>query len=466
MTELIKQDLRKLLLPYGQEHLVAHWDHLDRGDQEQLASQIRDLDLEETKLLFEQATHATPERIDWSQVHPAPVHQLPVEEADEAEAIQQGSEALRSHQVAVVLVAGGKGSRLGFAHPKGLFPIGSVSGRSLLEVLIDRIEVMSDRYETMLPLFLMTSPDTHAPIETFLQQQGLLDREKVPITLFCQEQIPAVDRHSGRILMSSPGLLALSPNGHGGMLSSFTNHGCLADIIQRGVKYLFYGQIDNPLLPICDPRLIGHHVLAESEMSTHVVRKTDASERVGVGVLVHDTMRIIEYSHLPETVSEGTTSDGHLQFWAGSMGSHLLNTTLLERSAADTNLLPYHAMPKAVSCLDDDAVPHGENTLNAFKFERFIFELASVARNPIMVEVDRRAAFAPVKNDDATGRDSPATARQIMTNLYRSWLTSAGLQVAPDIDLEIHPRWALDQHEVAARITGCTKIDTPTFFHP
>ena len=94
MTEPIKQDLRKLLLPYGQEHLVAHWDHLDRGDQEQLAAQIRDLDLEETRLLFEQATHATPECIDWTQVRPAPVHQLPVEETDEAEAIQQGNETL------------------------------------------------------------------------------------------------------------------------------------------------------------------------------------------------------------------------------------------------------------------------------------------------------------------------------------------------------------------------------------
>ena len=452
-----------MLLPYGQEHLVAHWDHLDLGDQEHLASQIRDLDLEETKLLFEQATRAVPKRIDWSEVRPAAVYPLSAEETDETEAIQQGSEALRSHQVAVVLVAGGEGSRLGFAQPKGLFPIGSISGRSLLEVLIDRIEAMSNRYETRLPLFLMTSPDTHAPIEKFLQQQGLLDRERIPITLFCQEQMPAVDRNSGRILMTSPGLLALSPNGHGGMLSSFANHGCLKDVIQGGVKYLFYGQIDNPLLPICDPRLIGYHVLAESEMSTHVVRKTDASERVGVGLLVHDALRIVEYSHLPKTVADRIASDGHLQFWAGSMGSHVLNTSLLERSTADTNLLPYHAMPKTVPCLDDQAMPHGEN---AFKFERFIFELASVAKNPIMVEVDRRASFAPVKNDNATGWDTPATARKIMSNLYRGWLTAAGIQVAPDIDLEVHPRWALDQPELAARLTGCTKIDTPTFFHP
>jgi UDP-N-acetylglucosamine/UDP-N-acetylgalactosamine diphosphorylase len=463
MTESIKQDLWKLLLPYGQEHLVAHWDHLDLGDQEHLASQIRDLDLEETKLLFEQATRAVPKRIDWSEVRPAAVYQLSAEETDETEAIQQGSEALRSHQVAIVLVAGGEGSRLGFAQPKGLFPIGSISGRSLLEVLIDRIEAMSNRYETRLPLFLMTSPDTHAPIEKFLQQQGLLDRERIPITLFCQEQMPAVDRNSGRILMTSPGLLALSPNGHGGMLSSFANHGCLKDVLQGGVKYLFYGQIDNPLLPICDPRLIGYHVLAESEMSTHVVRKTDASERVGVGLLVHDALRIVEYSHLPKTVADRIASDGHLQFWAGSMGSHVLNTSLLERSTADTNLLPYHAMPKTVPCLDDQAVPHGEN---AFKFERFIFELASVAKNPIMVEVDRQASFAPVKNDNATGWDTPATARKIMSNLYRGWLTAAGIQVAPDIDLEVHPRWALDQPELAARLTGCTKIDTPTFFHP
>jgi UDP-N-acetylglucosamine/UDP-N-acetylgalactosamine diphosphorylase len=466
MTKPVSRDLWELLSEHGQQHLVDFWDQLDPTQQQQLESQLHAIDLAEINRLYQQATTVEQAAIDWSQVRPPPVIQVASKDETRQAARQLGVEALRANQTAVVLVAGGQGSRLGFEKPKGLFPIGSISRRSLLQVLMDRITAIASRYDSCIPLYIMTSPQTDQPIREFLDQHHYFGMDPAQIELFCQDVMPAVDQQTGRILMQAPGSLALSPNGHGGMLMAFAKHGCLDDALQRDVKYLFYGQIDNPLLPICDPRLIGNHVLADSEMSTHLIRKSSAEEKTGIAVLTGDQLRIVEYSHVPTVIARQTDAEGELAFWAGSMGTHVFSTNLLSRAASLTDILPYHASRKNVPCLDSTGTLVTAETTNAYKFERFIFELATVAENPILMEVDRQESFAPVKNSSTDGMDTPETARRIMSNLYRSWLTAAGITVAPDVEIEIDPRWALDQAEVAAKLTETTTIDSATYFHP
>ncbi|MFP6672044.1 MAG: UTP--glucose-1-phosphate uridylyltransferase [Pirellulaceae bacterium] len=466
MIKPVSRELWELLSQCGQEHLVAFWDHLDPTQQQQLESQLHAIDLAEINRLYQQATTVEQAAIDWSQARPPPVIQVASKDETRQPARQLGVEALRANQTAVVLVAGGQGSRLGFEKPKGLFPIGSISKRSLLQVLMHRITAIASRYDSCIPLYIMTSPQTDQPIREFLDQHHYFGMDPAQVKLFCQDVMPAVDQQTGRILMQAPGSLALSPNGHGGMLMAFARHGCLDDALQRNVKYLFYGQIDNPLLPICDPRLIGNHVLADSEMSTHMIRKSSAEEMTGIAVLTGDQLRLVEYNHVPTAIATQTDAEEELIFWAGSMGTHVFSTNLLSRAASLTNILPYHASSKNVPCLDSTGTLVTAETTNAYKFERFIFELATVAENPILVEVDRQESFAPVKNSSTDGMDTPETARRIMSNLYRSWLTAAGITVAPDVEIEIDPRWALDQAEVAAKLTEATTIDSATYFHP
>ena len=187
---------------------------------------------------------------------------------------------------------------------------------------------------------------------------------------------------------------------------------------------------------------------------------------MGAALLRDDQFQIIEYSQLPETVATRKDTNETLLFWAGSIGSHVFSTSLLRRAADDTSLLPYHASKKNVPYVQPDGTPVNPTTLNAFKFERFIFDLATAATNPVLVEVDRQEAFAPVKNADGADLDTPTTARQMMSNLYRGWLVAAGIKVAPDVNIEINPCWALDQEEFAAKTTSQTSIDEPTYFHP
>ena len=51
---------------------------------------------------------------------------------------------------------------------------------------------------------------------------------------------------------------------------------------------------------------------------------------------------------------------------------------------------------------------------NAFKFERFIFDLLPAAARAIVIETDPRQSFAPVKNPTGATKDSPETCRAAM----------------------------------------------------
>jgi len=65
------------------------------------------------------------------------------------------------------------------------------------------------------------------------------------------------------------------------------------------------------------------------------------------------------------------------------------------------------------------------------------------AERSLVLECDRDAEFAPVKN--ASGADSPETARALMTRLYAGWIKRAGGRIAdPRARIEISPLFALD----------------------
>jgi len=64
--------------------------------------------------------------------------------------------------------------------------------------------------------------------------------------------MPAVDAETGQLLLSSESELFLSPDGHGGMLRALDQSGSLQDLNDRGVQQVFYCQIDNPMVQVCD----------------------------------------------------------------------------------------------------------------------------------------------------------------------------------------------------------------------
>src|SRR5581483_1398480 len=111
----VPDDLRQRLRTFGQEHVLRWWDRLNDDQRRGLLEQLRALDLEQLRRLYDQReqTYTLP---SFARIAPIPV--VPPG-GDTREARGLGEECLRRGEVAVLVVAGGQGSRLGFEHPKG-----------------------------------------------------------------------------------------------------------------------------------------------------------------------------------------------------------------------------------------------------------------------------------------------------------------------------------------------------------
>ena len=462
----MKEQPREKLAKHGQEHLLRFWDDLTESQQRHLAEQIDRIDF----VLIDQLHRERDVLDDIRQV---------AEQADSPPSFRMGTggrgmspeqakdlarEALAHGHLGVILVAGGQGTRLGFQPPKGLFPIGPISEKSLFQLHIEKILAAARRYDVRIPLYLMTSPATHDDTVAFLAEHDRFGLPEQDLHVFCQGTMPAVDAASGKVLLDGPDQIALSPDGHGGMLAALKGSGGLDDIQARGIRHLFYFQIDNPLVDIAGLEFTGYHLASGSEMSTQVVRKQDPLERVGNVVQVNGHLQVLEYSDLPDDIARQRQADGSLKIWAGSIAVHAFDAAFLARMTVEAGALPFHIARKKVPYVDSDGQRIEPREPNAVKFERFIFDLLPSAQRAIVVEIEPSEGFAPLKNAPGAERDTPDWVRKQMMAQARRWLRAAGAEVADDVPVEISPLYALDAEELAEKVGPGVKVTEATYF--
>jgi UDP-N-acetylglucosamine/UDP-N-acetylgalactosamine diphosphorylase len=461
-----KEELTQLLAPYSQTQLLAFWDTLNALERTRLERQIQAIDFAALQLEWSGQSDAP----DWSELaakaEPPPAIRLGQGHADfsREQAIVAGEEMLKAGKVAAILVAGGQGTRLGFPQPKGMFPLGVVSKRTLFQMHVDRLLAIREKYDVEIPFLVMTSPATDAETRDYFSANNDFGLAESDVTIFCQGTMPAVDAETGQILLSGPSTIAVSPDGHGGIVAALSSSGCLQKAEEAGIEQFFYAQVDNPLVELCDPFLIGAHQLSKSQVTTQVVQKRFAKERVGNVVSIDDRVQIIEYSDLPDDVAEETIADGALKFWAGNIAVHLFDRRFLESVALRSESLPFHRAHKAVPYIDADGNRVEPESPNAVKFEKFVFDLLPLAETSIVVEGDAVEVFAPVKNAPGAETDTALTAQNAMIALHKKWLSEAGAVVSEGVAVEINPQWALGPDEVAAKLTEAAEISTDTYF--
>ncbi|UCG33276.1 MAG: UDPGP type 1 family protein [Phycisphaerales bacterium] len=452
--------IKARLTGYGQPHLLHFWPELSDTERASLLADIERVAFEPLPKLVETHVRGHPSvhiggRIEPVDTLPARADGKRAEQYEEAR--RRGTELICQGRVAVLTVAGGQGTRLGYRGPKGCFEISPVRHKPLFQLFAEAILAARRRYAARLPWYVMTSPGNDVQTQKFFEAHRFFDLPREDVIFFTQGVIPAFS-HDGLILLESKHNLVLSPDGHGGTLLALRRSGALQDMKGRGTTVISYFQVDNPLAKPVDPLFLGLHDRARSEMSSKAVSKADDLERVGNFVRLDGKVQVIEYSDLPEELSHRRNDKGLRAFDAGSIAIHALDVAFVERLTADESsfALPWHRADKKVTCVD----PHTGKRIepdepNAVKLETFIFDAIPLARNPIVCQALRREEFSPVKN--ATGVDSAETARRDMVLRAARWLEQAGVDVPrlpdgrPNAVIEISPLFALDAEMLAER---------------
>ncbi len=467
MTEQHDLDrIKKNLHGAGQEHLLAYWDELAPARREQLLEQIEDIDLAKIPdWVREFVTNEPEHHISESDFEPAPAYslhpQIEAEQQKYARAIELGKELISAGKVAGFLVAGGQGTRLGFDGPKGNYPISPIKKKTLFEVFAETIKAVSDRHGTVCPWYVMTSPLNHADTISTFESNHYYGLDPANVYIFQQGTLPNFG-FDGKILMAEKYSIARSPDGHGGCITALKKSGALADMKQRGIEYLSYWQVDNPLVKLFDPLFIGLHALDKSEMSSRAVYKNAPKEKVGNFCLIDGKVTVIEYSDLPDHLAEKRDRDGSLVFHLGSIAIHIISTDFIDKLTTGGCSLPLHRAVKKISHLGDQGRLVEPEAPNGVKLETFIFDALPLAANSMILEVQRREQFAPTKN--ATGEDSAETTEKMMIERAAHWLESAGVKIprkpdgSADCTLEMAAGFALEPEDISTKLDQVPSI--------
>ncbi len=436
--------------------MFAFIEQLAPQEREHLLAQAAEVDLAEIEHLKKTLIDAgSASGLHMEGLEPAPYQKLPEHGGDDAswqQALQAGEDALRAGQVAAFTVAGGQGTRLGYDGPKGTFPVTPVKHKALFQVFAEKIRATAERYGRPLHWFIMTSHQNHEATQAFFEEHKYFGLSPQHVHLFRQGRMPAVDLE-GKILLESKSSIALSPDGHGGSLRALERSGALDLMEQEGISTISYFQVDNPLVRCTDPAFIGWHLKRGSQMSSKMLPKAYAEEKLGHFCIQDGRLVVVEYSDLPMEMQRQTDEDGQLRFVAGSVAIHMLDRDFVRSMASGQASLPFHRADKKISTIDAQGNPVKPEQPNGIKFEMFVFDALPFAQNPLVIEARRQDEFAPVKN--AQGLDSPQTCREDQLKQFARWVNAQNSNVpvdengSPSVTFEVSPLFGYDEASFA-----------------
>ena len=406
--EITKQILKK----YHQEHLLNFYEELSKEEQESLLNQLLEIDFKTMQELYE----GTKKSMTVSNDKIEPIEYIDKEKMlkEQKEQYEKiGEEIITSGKYAVATMAGGQGTRLGHSGPKGTYYL--VNNKSLFEIFYDELNKANQKYNITIPWYIMTSRENNKETIEFFEKNNYFGYNKEYIKFFSQGELPTINKE-GKILLAEKGLVKEAADGNGGIFSSMNKNGIIDDMIEKQVEWLFIGAIDNALLKMVDPLLVGiahsYGVLAAAKSLV----KCSPTEKVGVFCKRNNQPSVIEYTELPEEMANLRDENGELFYGESHIMCNMFHVDVLK--SIGERKLPYHQAFKKINYINEKGEKVEASEPNAYKFESFIFDAFETIPELKILRVKREEEFAPVKN--ATGVDSPETARELYLNYIKN----------------------------------------------
>ena len=328
-----------------------------------------------------------------------------------------GEEVIEKGEYAVVTMAGGQGTRLGHSGPKGTFKLDVYGkGKYLFEILAENLKEANQKYGKygkIIPWYIMTSKENNDETIEFMEKHNYFGYDKDSVRFFAQSELPIVDVN-GKLLVDKDMKIKEASDGNGGTYSSLRASGALAEMKEKGIKWVFIGGVDNALLKMADTILLGVAINKNVQIASKSVVKANAHERVGVFGKMNGHPKVIEYSEMPDKMAEEVDENGELKYGEAHIMCNLYTIEAIEKISKET--LIYHSAFKKNSYIDENGKEVIPTEPNSFKFESFIFDAFELFDDIAILRGKREDDFAPVKNKE--GVDSPKTAKEIYEKFW------------------------------------------------
>ncbi len=397
------EDVLLKLKRHNQEQLLNFYNELDEKEKADLLNQIDKINLEQVDELYAHRKDIPDANKKIENIPVVKKEKLSDVEKEEYSKI--GEKIIKDKRIAVCQMAGGQGTRLGHNGPKGTLIVDKINPpKSIFELFADKLKKTYEICGVKVRWYVMTSNANDAETRKFFEDNNYFDYGKENVKFFVQGELPLLDEN-GKVVLKEKGKVFMAPDGNGGIYEALRKNEILDEMKKDGIDYLGIGNVDNILINMLDTIFIGLMVKNNYELATKTTTKVSPEEKVGVVCLMDGKPGVVEYTEITEEMANERDEEGELLFGEGYFGCSIFSRTLLERI---TDKLYFHAAFKK----NEYILPNGEISLsdvpNTYKFEAFIFEGFNVSKNLLVLSVNRKDEFAPIKNRE--GVDSVETA--------------------------------------------------------
>lgn len=440
----------------GQEQLLEYWDTLTTEERQELLSQIETIDEE---VFFAQREAVIHPHDDDRSISTFKDYDT----SGSLEWLNCGKQLIAEGQVGCLIVAGGQGTRLGCNGPKGLFPVTVVKNKSLFQLVAEKVLAASRQAKRPLLLAIMTSSVNHADTFNFFEENNYFGLDKTQVYFFSQTDLPFLNAE-GNFFLETPSKIAAGPDGNAASLKHFVTSHIWSDWYERGVRYLNYIHIDNPLADPFDAELIGYHHHHQSDLVIKCIKRENPSEKVGVIVRNNDQVDVIEYSEISAEERDARSPDGNLKHLCCNISLFSFKMDFVKDVANDYYAkFPFHKAWKAAKYLNEQGETKTSEQPIAWKFEKFIFDLLPYAKDVKALLYPRESCFAPLKN--AQGADSITDVQKSLQRFDRAIIAQI-TGIIPEMEsFELDPQFYYPTEELLAKWKG-RELPKLTYIEP
>jgi len=449
----------------GQGHVFAWESSLGEQERQDLYEQVKAIDVLDVNARYQNLTEQPQSENAPPQISPIVTYKLHECSTEDRQKWRKlGYEALRDGTVAILLMAGGQGTRLGSSDPKGTYNVHLLSGKTLFQLHAERILKLQQLaaagtgQESIppIPWYIMLSEPVHQKTIQFFQEHNYFGLKEEQIIFFDQGEFPCITPQ-GKIILEGQGKIATAPNGNGGLWQALSSLGLLAKMKRSGIKWIASYIIDNFLAKVCDPVFLGFTIDKDLDVGSKVVPKVAASERVGVLALKNNRYTVLEYTEIDEEKRNAVNERGELVYNASHLVINNFKFSFVEKFCEDlVHSLPLHIASKIIPCIDEAGVTQSPEKPNGWKIELFAFDIFEHAKSLYALQTERSEEFSPLKNSSAAPTDNPHTCRLHLSNLCKKWIVQAGgtLKGEEDALCEISPLLTYEGEGLEALVKG------------